>query len=54
MDDEQARSYFERLSNIDRKRWIAEEHYMREKFSIKTISDDCLEKLRMTPGQRYQ
>ncbi len=27
---------------------------MREKFSIKTISDDCLEKLRMTPGQRYQ
>lgn len=54
MENEEVRNYFARLSNIDRKRWIAEEHYIRDKFGIKTISDDCLEKLRVTPGQRYQ
>ena len=25
-------TYFSRLSNLDRKRWIAEEHYRREHF----------------------
>ena len=27
-------NYFARLSNIDRKRWICEEHYCREKYGI--------------------
>jgi hypothetical protein len=32
--------YFNRISNCDRKRWIAEEHYRRNKYNIKTLSDE--------------
>lgn len=35
-------NYFSRLSNIDRKRWIAEEHYRRENYGIRTLSDDVI------------
>lgn len=34
--------YFNRLSNIDRKKWIVEEQYLRNEFGITTMSDDVL------------
>ena len=45
--------YFSRLLNIDRKKWIAEEHYRRNNLNISTISDKTFDALRMTPGKRY-
>lgn len=35
-------NYFERISNVDRKRWIAEEHFMRKNYGINVVSDDTL------------
>jgi len=32
-------NFYKSLSNLDRKRWIAEEHYRRTKLGIKTVSD---------------
>jgi len=32
-------NYYKTISNLDRKRWIAEEHYRRTKLEIKTIPD---------------
>ena len=36
---EEDKSYFSRLSNIDRKRWICHEHFCRKNYGIQTISD---------------
>jgi len=36
-------NYFGRLSNIDRKRWIAEEHYRRVNYGITTLNDSAME-----------
>ena len=46
--------YFSRISNYDRKRWIAEEHYRRTKYNIKTLSDESYQKLISTPGKSYR
>lgn len=43
-------SYLARLSNLDRKRWICEEHYRRENLNIRTLSDYTMQKLQNTPG----
>lgn len=32
-------NFYEAISNMDRKRWVAEEHYRRTYLGIKTISD---------------
>ncbi len=46
-------NYFGRLSNIDRKCWIAEEHYRRKHLGVKTLSNSAFESLCMTPGRKY-
>lgn len=51
---EEDSNYFNRLSNVDRKRWIAEEQYRRENYAIRTLSDEVMDLLRLTPGQRYK
>jgi hypothetical protein len=47
-------NYFGRLSNIDRKCWIAEEHYRRKHLGVKTLSDSAFESLCITPGRKYK
>jgi len=44
-------SYFSRLSNVDRKRWIAEEHYLRLNYGIHMVSDNALESIKSTVGR---
>lgn len=46
--------YFARLSELDRKCWIAEEHYKRERFGIQRLTDAQYEKLKKTRGQRFK
>ena len=33
-------NYFKRLSNVDRKRWLAEEIYFRNNYGYQTMSDN--------------
>ena len=44
-------SYFSRLSNVDRKRWIAEEHYLRTNYGIHMLSENSLESIKSTVGR---
>lgn len=39
------RNFYKSISNLDRKRWIAEEHYRRTKLGINTISDSTYQSL---------
>jgi hypothetical protein len=39
-------SYFNRLSNLDRKRWLAEEVYMRKELGIKITDEYTFERLK--------
>jgi hypothetical protein len=41
-------NYFERLSNVDRKWWIAEELLFRYRYGFQTMTDTTLEALRTT------
>ena len=40
-------NYFSRLSNLEKKRWIAEELHYRDRYGIKLMSDQILEKLKV-------
>ena len=40
-------NYFARLSNLEKKRWIAEELYYRKYFGIKLLSENILDKLKV-------
>lgn len=51
--EEEEEHYFGRLTNIDRKRWLAEEIYRRKHLGVSSISDETFESLRVTPGKRY-
>ena len=33
-------NYFSRLSNLDIKRWLAEEYYRRSQFNLKSMTDE--------------
>jgi len=46
-------NYFNRLGNLDRKRWIAEEHYRRKHLNLKTLSDESFSALCQTPGRKF-
>lgn len=46
--------YFSRLSNLDRKRWVCEEHYRRQKLGIRTLSDETMSVMLATPGKRMR
>ena len=46
-------SYYQRISDYQRKRWICEEHYFRQNYGIQTMSEESLEALKMTPGKPY-
>ena len=37
--------FFSRLSNLERKRWIAEEVYLRKELGLKTLDDYTFKKL---------
>lgn len=50
----QESTYFCRLSNLDRKKWICEEHYRRQNLGIRLLSDEQLDKLIRTPGKRFK
>ena len=39
-------SYFNRLSNLDKKRWLAEEVYLRNELGIQITDDYTLERLK--------
>ena len=39
---------------MDRKRWIAEDHFWRQNFGIHTISDTALEMMKKTVGRNYK
>ena len=45
------KEYFYRLSNVNRKRWIAQELYWRDNYGYYTISDRTLEALISTKGK---
>ena len=45
------REFFRRLSELDRKRLIAEEHYRFFNYGIKTFDDAAYERLTQTPGR---
>lgn len=47
-------TYFSRLSNLERKRWICEDHYLRENYGICSISDEALKVLKETQGRVYK
>lgn len=47
-------NYFERLSNVDRKWWIAEELLFRYRYGFQTMTDTTLEALRTTQGKEYK
>jgi len=47
-------NYFERLSNVDRKWWLAEELYLRENYNMQTITDTTFELLRKTEGRDFK
>jgi hypothetical protein len=47
-------NYFERLSNVDRKWWIAEELLFRYRYGFQTMTDTTLEALRTTKGKEYK
>lgn len=46
-------TYFERISEYQRKRWICEEHYLRQNYGIHTMSEQALTQLKKTPGKPY-
>ena len=46
-------NFFKRLSNIERKRWICEEHYRRENLGIRLLSDEQLDQLKKTVGRSF-
>jgi hypothetical protein len=46
----ETQSYFQRISNLDRKRWLAEEVYRRQKLNLQLLSDQTFEALCQTPG----
>ena len=45
------KEYFNRISNVNRKRWIAQELYWREHYGYYTISDRTLDALIRTKGK---
>lgn len=47
-------NYFERLSDVDRKWWLAEELYLRENYKMQTITDNTFEMLRKTKGRDFK
>lgn len=51
---EKPTNFFARLSNIARKRMIAEEHYRRTHYGISMLDDKAYEQMKRTPGQDYQ
>ena len=53
-EEKDGENYYTRLLNIDRKKWIAEEHYRRVHYSAFTIRDSTFESLKQTPGKSYQ
>ena len=50
-EETSAKTYFEQLSTIEQKQWLAEETYFRS-FNIKTLSDEQFQHLRQTSCQR--
>jgi hypothetical protein len=42
------------LSNLDRKRWVAEELYIRENYGYYTMSDNTVKLLLSTSGKSYK
>jgi hypothetical protein len=47
-------NFFSRLSNLEKKRWIAEEIYNRKVFGVRLIDDYTLEKLKeINPKEKF-
>ena len=45
--------YFSRLTEVDRKRMVAQEHYLRTNYEINFFDNDAYDKLKRTPGRIY-
>ena len=48
------KDFFSSISDFDRKKWIAQEHYLRTKLNISTITDSTFLKFINTPGKRLR
>lgn len=47
-------NFFERLSNVDRKWWLAEEVLYRQRFGLYTMTENTFEFLCKTQGKNYK